>query len=860
MTYILTTQNTTHSQELGGKGAALAQLQALNLPIPEWFVVSPSAFYECLTEEQQEALATGTISDDIAALHLNHKVKEELAQALTILSPHGEKVAVRSSAVDEDGADYSFAGQLESFLFVSVEEVTDRVVKVWRSGFSDRLLAYRQQHHLGNPKPPAVLVQRMVNAEVAGVAFGADPVTGQRGVTVISAVSGVGDALVSGEVDGQTYRINRQKTVISAPEDHPLLEADTIDQITDLVYQVGVHFGRPQDIEWAVENNRVYLLQARPITGLAKLPDPDGQLNLWDNSNISESYSGVTTPLTFSFARRAYEEVYRQFCLLMGVDRTVVENNSQTFNRMIGLLKGRVYYNLLSWYKVLSLLPGFQVNRRFMEQMMGVKEPISDEILESIGIQVSQKTALSVQIMDSLRLLRTVAGLGLNFILLQSKIKGFYQRLAQGLGKKFKGLELQDLRADELVAHYRDLERQLLRSWDAPLINDFFAMIFYGILQKLAQSWCNESTGTLQNDLISGEGGMISAEPAIRVKELARLVAKDERLTQVFCEGELGVILSHLKNIPEVEQKYEAYLHKFGDRCLGELKLESPTLFDNPLPLLRSVGQLAKSGQFQDSASVSADLRQAAEVKVSQTLGHFGLKRWLFDWVLYNARERVRDRENLRFERTRLFGHVRRIFVELGKRFVALDLLQDDLDIFYLEVNEILGFVEGTNTCTHLQGLVELRKAEFAEYQQNSEIGDRFETRGIVYQGNRFQENHASVTPSDNSDSTLQGLGCCPGIVEAQVKVITNPENAILEPGRILVAERTDPGWIMLFPAASGVLVERGSLLSHSAIVAREMGIPAIVSIPGVTRFLQDGDWVKMDGSTGRVERIQPSS
>ncbi|MDJ1176890.1 PEP/pyruvate-binding domain-containing protein [Roseofilum capinflatum] len=852
MTYILTAQNSKNPQDLGGKGAALAQLQALNLPIPEWFVVSPSAFYQSVTEG--ERLTTDTISQVIAVLHLNHKVKAELTQALKRLSPNGEPVAVRSSAVDEDGADYSFAGQLESFLFVPVEEVADRVVEVWRSGFGDRLLAYRQQHDLGNPKPPAVLIQRMVNAQVAGVAFGADPVTGQRGVTVISAVSGVGDALVSGEVDGQTYRIDRQGRVISAPEENPLLNLEILEQITHLVRQVGAHFSRPQDIEWAIENNQLYLLQARPITGLAKLPDPDGQLNLWDNSNISESYSGVTTPLTFSFARRAYEEVYRQFCLLMAVDKTVVENNDSTFNRMIGLIQGRVYYNLLSWYKVLSLLPGFQVNRRFMEQMMGVKEPISDEILESIGIQPSQNPTLSVKILDSLRLLQTVVGLGVNFLVLPAKIKDFYGRLTQVFGQKFKGLELQELRADELVAHYRDLERQLLRSWDAPLVNDFFAMIFYGLLQKLCQSWGKETSGSLQNDLISGEGGMISAEPAMRVKELARLVAKDEELIQVFCEGELGLILSELEKCPEVRQKYEAYLDKFGDRCLGELKLESPTLFDNPLLLLRSVGQLAKSGQTLDSTSVSGYLRQAAEAKVREKLGNFGLKRWLFDWVLYNARERVRDRENLRFERTRLFGHVRRIFVELGKRFVALDLLDDYRDIFYLEVTEILGFVEGTNTCTNLKGLVQLRKAEFAEYEQKGEIGDRFETRGIVYQGNSFQENQASLVDSDNPN-TLQGLGCCPGIVEAQVRVITNPENAILEPGSILVAERTDPGWIMLFPAASGVLVERGSLLSHSAIVAREMGIPAIVSIPGVTRSLKDGDWVKMDGSTGRVER-----
>jgi pyruvate,water dikinase len=229
------------------------------------------------------------------------------------------------------------------------------------------------------------------------------------------------------------------------------------------------------------------------------------------------------------------------------------------------------------------------------------------------------------------------------------------------------------------------------------------------------------------------------------------------------------------------------------------------------------------------------------------------LRRALFGWVLRNARERVRDRENLRFERTRVFGRVRSIFVELGRRFAAEGLLAEPRDIFYLEVEEALGMVAGTATTTDLNGLVAVRKAEYARYLALEPPADRFETRGIVYAGNSFQARQRSAPPAGD---TLHGIGCCPGVVRGRVRVVRDPKTAGVRHGEILVAERTDPGWIMLFPAAAGVLVERGSLLSHSAIVARELGIPAIVALAGATTWLQTGDTVEMDGGTGTVVKL----
>jgi pyruvate,water dikinase len=485
-----------------------------------------------------------------------------------------------------------------------------------------------------------------------------------------------------------------------------------------------------------------------------------------------------------------------------------------------------------------------------MEQMMGVKEALPEALVEEMT-----RSTLGERLKDRLRLMGSVVAILRHHWTINRQVRRFYERLDRALGKKRP--DLTGWRADELVAYYRDLESQLLTRWDAPLINDFFAMIFYGMLGRLTRKWCGDEEGTLQNDLLCGEGGMVSAEPAQRVRALAELAAHHPELVEALCEAPLTEVNRAMAGLPEFGKLYEEYLEKFGDRCLEELKLESPTLFDDPLTLLRSVGQLARRlerGEAPPAVSHEAEIRRRAEERVRQALRFHPLRRFLFSRVLRNARNRVRDRENLRFERTRLFGRVRGILLELGRRFYAEDLLEHPRDVFYLEVEECLGFVTGTATTTDLKGLVALRKAEFERFRRAPPPADRFETRGIVHQGNSYQGEAKVAEPLDGE--LLKGLGCCPGVVRGPVRVITDPRNATLKTGDILIAERTDPGWIMLFPSAAGLLVERGSLLSHSAIVAREMGIPAIVSLTGVTRWLKDGDVVELDGGTGVVRRL----
>jgi pyruvate,water dikinase len=881
MSCILTSDD-PRRELMGGKAGALAALESARLPIPPWFVILSGAFQDGIPGEVVRMIENNDSEALSGALELlvpGDTLCCEIAGALETLCPNGEAVAVRSSALGEDGSEHSFAGQLDSFLFVAPEDVPARVSAVWRSGFSERVLAYRREKGLPPLPPlPAVLVQRMVAADAAGVAFSADPVSGRRGISVVSGVYGLGSALVSGECDADTWRVDRAGTIIEeliadkrlahradsgshegvrgealSPEliHRPCLTPEQVLAVAGLARRAALHFGRPQDIEWAMEKGRLYLLQSRPITSLAALPDPDGGLNIWDNSNIAESYGGVTTPLTFSFARHIYEEVYRQFCRIMAVPAAAIAVNERIFPRMLGLVRGRVYYNLLNWYRLLALLPGFSSNRRFMEQMMGVKEGVPDAVIAE-AVASCRVTAWQ----DRLNLVGSIIGLLRNLRGLKESIPRFYERLNTALAPPVPPLTEQ--RPDELTAHYRMLESQLLTRWDAPLVNDFFAMLFYGLLRKLTASWCNDGQETLQNDLLSGEGGMISAEPARRVREMAEVAARDAALTELLASGEMAAVDRAVAANADLERLYRAYLEKFGDRCLDELKLESATLHDDPLPLLRSIGEFARrisSGNARPALDEAA-IRRTAEQRVEAALAGRPLRRMLFGWILGQARARVRDRENLRFERTRLFGRVRRIFVELGKRFQADGILDDPRDIFWMEKDEIFGFVEGTSSSADLAGLAALRRAEFERWHAMEPPADRFDTHGTVSHAQAYRS--TTAPPEMPPGDTLKGIGCCPGVVRGVVRVITDPRGAVIRQGEILVAERTDPGWIMLFPACAGLLVERGSLLSHSAIVAREMGIPAVVSISGITSWLTNGDIVEMDGASGLVRKLKP--
>ena len=606
--FLLTDTATATPEHWGGKGAALARMAEAELPVPPFVVLAPDALAASLKSDEAAALAEaerGAISPEelaerLAGLTVSDEVGYAVAAALAVLG-RPAFVAVRSSAPDEDGAESAFAGQLESFLFVPPEQVAERIAEVWRSAFAPRVWAYREARGIaGPPTALAVVLQAMIDAETAGVAFSVDPISANPDRAVVAAVRGLGSALVDGRAEAETLHIEPNGDVLSRETprqgiaDRPASSGGVVEvsveehgrvltdhqaaEIAALARRAAEHAGRPQDVEWAFADGRLWLLQSRPISTLPAAPS-GGAVRLWDNANIVESYAGITTPLTYSFARRAYEAVYREFCRLLKVPEARIEAEDETFAQMIGLIRGRIYYNLGSWYRVLALLPGYRLNASLMEGMMGVREGIPDDL--------RPEPPSTGRIRDGLALARTLGGLVTAHWRLPRTRAAFLARVDRALAAH---ADLDGLSLDELATVYADLERELLRQWDAPLVNDFFAMIWFGLANRAADAWIGP--GAL-GGLLAGDGDVISAEPARRVRALAETAAGDPEWTETLAHGPHAEIDAGLAERPAVADEVRQYLDHFGDRCLEELKLESSTLADDPMPLYRSVGAYA---------------------------------------------------------------------------------------------------------------------------------------------------------------------------------------------------------------------------------------------------------------------------
>ncbi len=849
----------TAGYQCGSKANNLFTLQRLGFRVP-YFVVIPQ-------EVLLTILSAAGESDSMAYIQ-RYTIPEKELQVLLSNFPSSAHLAVRSSAVDEDGAEHSFAGQFSSYLYVSKEELGEAIKKVWLSAFSKQVSDYRQHKGLAAELGIAVIVQEMIPAETAGVAFGIHPVSGNRKEKVISAVYGLGEGLVSGELNADTFCVENQqisestiaakttklvwnreagKGTIAMPvesnmQNKPALDELQVKEVAQVLDNLGRHFKKYQDIEFAFCNNSLYLLQTRPVTTMKQLPDISGRRMVWDNSNIIESYPGLTTPLTFSFISKVYEAVYLQFVGLMGVSGKDVEENKELFAHMLGLLNGRVYYNLLSWYKALALLPGYSLNAGFMEKMMGVKERFDLK-------DVKKRSKFT----ERLRVLNMIGVMLKNLWSLPEMREDFVKEF-NAVMYTYDVLDFGQRTPEELMQLYLRFERTLLKKWKAPLVNDFFAMIYFGVLQKLVVKYGIDRSGSIHNDLMCGARDIISTEPVKRCVKIATLVQQNEEDKQLFL-GKTAEALCHLwqqgKLNPRLSLEISEYLQRFGNRCVGELKLETITYRQNPEIFLQIIKSYVEQGVTEKTthSNIDQEMRRAAEKKVNLVLKRKPLKRLLFNYFLRQSRILVSARENLRYERTRAFGVVRELFCSMGDRFFAEGLIGCPRDIFYLSKEEIFSYINGTSLHFNLKELIAVRKREYAVFEATPTT-ERIETYGMVYLGNDFFKQKQETQLKGD----LKGLACCPGRVRAKVQVIRRPNEVKNLNGAILVTSSTDPGWVTLFPTASGILVERGSLLSHSAIVSREMGKPCIVGITGLLERLKSGDEVEMDGSTGEIK------
>jgi phosphohistidine swiveling domain-containing protein len=863
-------------REVGGKGWNLFRLRQSGFPVPPWVVVSSRVFDDAMAGQMEkierilshldfnDKKSLGEASEWIARIISQTELPEHFSTELstTLEKLFGKKafLSIRSSVMGEDSKDNSFAGQMDSFLNVPPSQAAETIKKVWSSAFSSRALLYRHRKNIGHAEiSTAVILQAMVQSVSSGVLFTAD--TGnQTNQSVISAGYGLGEGVVANLVETDTYRINRNTKKIlkeiglkndrvvlndlygkgthieSIPLNMQKLQVLTDRQILRL-HAMGKKaerlFGTPQDMEWACDKKgRLFILQARPIVSTMN-PVSQAKLRIWDNSNIVESYPELTLPLTFSFAQSAYEKVFRNATLGFVPFKREMKGRLGFCQNMIGLLDGRIYYNLLSWYEMLSYLPSFKKHKDSWDQMIGISQKIGFP-----DGRLSWPNRLGICFSIIYRLLST-----------KRTAKKFFANF-DPLYPHFRDIDLSHITEDEVIALFESLDQKLTDKWHLTLYNDFCAMKYYDWLKKLCNRWGLDRFPNLHNDLLSGQKDMESVKPVNSLLHLAESVRLDPTLVILFEEKDNEAIWRKIESdtkYAQLKEKLDAHLRVFGDRGVEELKLEKPTYGENPAALIGLVKSYCHSGMSPKTIQIQEEkLRKKAEEITRQNLKN-PFKKMIFNFVVKNARMAIANRENMRFSRSRLYGIVRNLFRRMGALFEEKGLLQSASDIYYLAVEEIFAFVQGKAVTRNLQDLVELRKKEYADFSHVI-LRERIETKGIPYLNSLGQ-----IKSDNRNNHTLQGIGCSSGMAEGSARVVLNPDTPMEGSDNILVAKSTDPGWVFLMLSSKGIVVEKGSVLSHTAIIGRELGIPTIVGVKDATRLIQDGSRISIDGSRGEV-------
>jgi pyruvate,water dikinase len=863
--------------EVGEKAWNLFRLLHFGFSVPSWLVVSSHVFDEAVSGwresikkilinihfKNHQSLDRASLQIREIVFHLEPITQffQELLPTLEEMFGKDSLLSVRSSALGEDSIENSFAGQMDSFLNICPAEIEEVVKKVWASAFSSRALLYRHRKNIPlMDVSTAVIIQEMVQSVSSGVLFTREP-ENQAKQCLISAGFGLGEGIVANKVETDTYRIewgsneilrdiplkdyrivlsktsqmgNQIEPVPASMGRQQVIPDIQILQLRDIGIKAEKCLGSPQDIEWAYDEcGRLFILQARPIVFTRK-ESPSPTTRIWDNSNIVESYPGVTLPLTFSFIRDGYEFSFRTAALGFLVFRNEIKKDLPIFKNMIGLLDGRVYYNLLNWYQMLSYLPGFKKYKRSWDQMIGIKEKI--DFPENRLSSLNRFFTLLIAIWRLLSVRRNA--------------KKFFTYFNSAY-KRFQKFNLSTASEDVLITFYESLEQTFADRWHRTLYNDFCAIKYYDLLKQFCRRWGLDKFPNLHNNLLCGERGIESIEPVRSLVRLAEMIRSKPIYRTLMSEEDDHAIWHKIQSeieYTELKTSLEAHLEAFGDRGLEELKLEKSSFREEPASLIRLIkNYLQQELSIENMENQKQTIRRNAEEITRQHLKN-PVKRLIFWFVLKNARLSIANRENMRFARSRLYGIVRKLFRRMAEIFVEKGLLDSNADLYYLTIDEVFSFVQGTAMTQNLQALVKIRKAKYEEFVQRIPE-ERIQTKGIPYL-NSFYE----AKTRNRIGKTLRGIGCSSGIADGRASVVFDPKSMIRNGDHILVAGSTDPGWVFLMISSKGIVVERGSVLSHTAIVSRELGIPTIVGVKDATRVIPDGAKMSMNGSTGEIQ------
>jgi pyruvate,water dikinase len=887
---------------VGAKALNLARMARLGLPVPPGFCVTLGAYRRHLADHDLDALVKETIpaarlADPVEKSRLLASLRDAITTAVLpvefrrlveqsfepmrnadcgfrnsafAIPQSALRIAVRSSSTVEDLPGLSFAGLYDTFMLKGdVWTSLDAVKKCWASLWTDRAFDYREKNRIDHINAGmCVIVQQMIPAEVSGVVFTRDPVSGAANRIVVEASFGLGEAIVSGKVTPDHFVLERDKLrvverivnrkaiemvmterwgvkewpVDEERQQQPALDDALARRVAELALKVEQAFGLPLDIEWARTNRDVFLLQARPIT---TLPEDRARAKriVWTNINIGEAMPEAAPPMAHCGLRRFAADLLSHIGRLAGV--TIWSDDDAIFSD----IAGRVYFNVNALFAIVRAIP--IVNRMKPSELLG---GLSDEL-------TPKPEDLPVIKTSRLKALLGLPGLVLWFLRSQPasgrKAVDRIRELTDALQRTdFSAWPIEDLPAQ--VTH--GLQQVFDRTDE--LGGAMTGMQYFALLARNCRKWFNDPESTIASKLLIGLGDIRSAQAGLEIWRLSDMARARPQLRELVGSDltwtELRPKLLAVELGDEFLARWDRLMFEAGHHCRGEFDVSKPRWRDQPDFVLETIRSYLRAGT---DFNPETTLRQ--QVAVREQLAdecrkrlRNPVKRMVFNFLLKRAQLGACVRENLRDDINRRVAIARIALLELGERLVRNNIIAERDDVFFFYEHELMPVLKGIQSFD-VRNTIADRKAE---YRRNLEI---FPPSVIV---GRFDPDAVKLDESLdpgaldplNPPEVLSGMAVSPGVVTGPARVIMSySTEAQVLPGEILVAPFTDPGWTPYFLPAAGIVVDTGGMLSHGSIVAREYGKPAVVNVGPATRIIKTGWQVQVDGNQGKVRILK---
>ena len=866
---------------VGGKGANLGVLTAAGFPVPTGFCVTTDAYARfiagCAGLDARMHALDALDGMDVAAA----RTEATATRALLEVCPVPEDIeislvkawrdagaehayAVRSSATAEDLPGASFAGQQDTYLNVRGQaQIVDAVKRCWISLFTDRAVLYRARNRFGHREVAlSVVVQRMVSPEASGILFTADPVSGHRGVLSIDAGFGLGEALVSGLVTADLYKVDRQTgalrelkigdkaiAILALPEGGTVQEAlpearrkarvlndAQIRELSALGVAIEAHYGGvPQDVEWCLEQGRFTVVQARPITSLSPLPPPaaDPYLHLYLHFGHVQMMTDPISPMG--------RDLFRLF---LPFGRSLDGDGLPSSDVLVDV-GHRLYIDTTPALRVPA------VGRRVLGALDIVYGPAAAALREGMkrpefkeGLGLARPGAM---VRAALGLLSKVAR-HLPAVLLwrdtESRAawgRARIEQLTEALTGSWASVPEGGARVRAALRGLADFFLGMAPNF-VPYVGS--AILAQSRLEAMLKGEVDpEDLAALGRAL----DGNLATEMDLLVGDLADLVRPFRPLAEHLRSRPAAEALATVGTLPggaEFLAAWASFMAQYGDRAVGEIDVARPRWRDDPTLIMSAVlGNLSRAvepGEHRRHFARQRELALAAAERVKSGLGP--IRRRIVDRLIRVNRAGLAMREHPKFAVVRCLGAWRRLALEEGARLVAAGRMGAPDDVFMLQLSELLAAADSTTG--DLRPLVAERRAELA-LDANRKPPLTMTSQGEIL---TVKADLSKLPPG-----AMLGTPASAGVVEGLARVITDPSQQVLNAGEILVAPFTDPGWTPLFVHAAGLVTEVGGLMTHGSVVAREYGIPAVVSVDNATTRIRSGMRLRVDGSTGIV-------